>query len=202
EPLDGRIGVAIQGGRRTVSSLKHERAFSLGWRVGDVILEVNGEPVPDNEAVRAAVRRALDAHAAEGKPLRFKVRRPVRKQEAPTKPGMLRMTVGDGGGIAVPMVELFRTMLSDFHVVLVLDGKIKLPNNNLSARAIKLLDDRGAVYTGLDASDERYNPGLRAAVEELTGEFALPQLFVAGRYVGNAYKMEELDEQGELVRGG
>lgn len=149
--------------------------------------------------MKVGVKAALAANKDEGTPLRFKVKRIVRKQEEPTKSKMLRMTPGGGGGISVPMVQLARTMMADFPVVIYLDGTLSLPNNNLSARAIKLLQERGAVLTALDASDERYNPGLREAVEEMTGEYALPQLFVAGKYVGNAYKLEELEEKGELA---
>ena len=137
----------------------------------------------------AAMKRALDAHAAEGAPLCLRVRRPVRKPEAPAPPGRLRMSVGDGGDIAAPMVEPARTMPSDFYVVLFHDGNTKLPNNNLSARAQASRRQSVCVHRARRPR-ERYNPGMRPAVEVFTGEFSLPQLFVAGKYVGDLHSIE------------
>jgi len=58
-PINDRLGVRIVGGRRTVSSFAHEDAFTAGWRVGDVIVEVNGETTGSNDEVKAAVKKAL-----------------------------------------------------------------------------------------------------------------------------------------------
>merc|ERR1719253_1184700 len=195
EPLDGRIGVAVQGGRRTVSSLKHEKAFALGWRVGDVIVAVNGEPVQDNEAVKAAVKKALVDNLASGTPLSFSVKRRLRKLEDPTRT-MLRMTPGTGGGTTVPMKDLLSQLLLDFPVVLFIDGKLGFPNSNLSARGIKVLEETGMAFKAIDCMDEKYNPDVKEAVEELAGgTWDLPQLFVGGKPVGNSWKMEEMAKE-------
>lgn len=195
-PLDGRIGVSVQGGRRTVSRLSHEDAYDLGWRVGDVILEVGGAATDDNEAVRAAVASALAAHAAEGKPLCFRVRRAVK--EVDTTQGMLRMTPGAGGALTMSMTELTRGLTREFSMVAFLDGTTKVPGNNLSARLAEALLALGLAYKAVDCGDEKYNPGVRAAVEELTGEYALPQLFAGGRLLGNGHALAALFEAGKL----
>eukprot|EP00928_Gymnodinium_smaydae_P098905 TRINITY_DN9308_c1_g4_i1.p1 TRINITY_DN9308_c1_g4~~TRINITY_DN9308_c1_g4_i1.p1 ORF type:complete len:318 (+),score=73.04 TRINITY_DN9308_c1_g4_i1:100-1053(+) len=195
-PLAGKIGVAILGGRRTVSRLTHEDAFSCGWRVGDVIDQVNGNSVGTNDALKAAVEQALAESEATGAPLKFRVKRKAREPD--TAQSMLRMTPGTGGAISVPMVQLVRGMLSDFPVVIFVDGTINSPNNNLSARAIQALLEVGVAFKAVDCSDERYNPGVRNAIEELTGEFALPQLFISGASVGNGYATMQLHTSGEL----
>jgi len=196
KPLDGRIGVAIQSGRRIVSRLSHKDASSVGWRVGDVIVEVNGAVVDDNEAVKAAVKLALAEHADRGTSLRFVVKRKAKPLD--TTQSMLRMTPGTGGGLTVPMVELTRTLTLDFPVVIFLDGTLKVPGNNLSARAAAALVATGLAFKAIDCGDEKYNPGVRAAVEELVGDYALPQLFAGGRMIGNGYVVEELQKSGEL----
>lgn len=196
-PLDGRIGVAIVGGRRTVSRLSHEEAYQLGWRVGDVITEVNGEVVADNEAVKAAVKKALADNKDTGRPLHFTVKRRTRPPD--TSRGMLRMTPGTGGDLTVPMLELTRSLLGEFPVVVFLDGTLKAPNSNLSARAGEILSSTGLAFKAVDASDDKFNPGVRMAVEELSGEHALPQLFVGGVAVANGFKLQELHDAGRLV---
>lgn len=198
EPLDGRIGIAIQSGRRTVSSLSHKDAFATGWRVGDVIVEVNGAPVADNDAVKAAVKNALESHRSSREPLRFVVKR--RPMQADTSRGMVRMTPGTGGSLTVPMLDLIRSLLAETTAVLFLDGTMRTPNNNLSARAVEALTQAGIAFKGIDCSDEKYNPGVRQAVEELVGEASLPQLFAGGRPLGNGYKIQELQESGQLLQ--
>jgi len=197
QPLDGRIGVAIQGGRRTVSRLSHQGAYDAGWRVGDTITEVCGQPVADNEAMKAAVKEALAAHAATGAPLTFSVRRPVRP--ADTTRSMLRMTPGTGGALTMSMTELTLGLVREFPLVVFLDGSLKRPNSNLSARAVEILMGTGLAFKAVDCSDEKYNPGVHGAVEELTGEYALPQVFAGGRALGNGFRMQELHEAGSLA---
>eukprot|EP00444_Apocalathium_aciculiferum_P023054 CAMPEP_0183431872 /NCGR_PEP_ID=MMETSP0370-20130417/55107_1 /TAXON_ID=268820 /ORGANISM="Peridinium aciculiferum, Strain PAER-2" /LENGTH=354 /DNA_ID=CAMNT_0025617685 /DNA_START=74 /DNA_END=1138 /DNA_ORIENTATION=- len=196
-PLDGRLGVAIQEGRRTISSLKHEGAFAAGWRIGDVIVEVNGQATDDNAAVKAVVKAALDTHAADGSPLNFVVRRLVRPKD--TTRGMLRMTPGAGGALTVPMLDLVKQLLVDFPIVLFLDGTVRLPNGNLSALAARILANADVGFKAIDCSDEKYNPGVREAVEALAGEYALPQLYVGGQRIGNGYDIDALEKEGKLM---
>lgn len=197
EPLDGKVGVAIQAGRRTVSRLAHKDASSVGWRVGDVITEVNGVSVNDNDAVKAAVGSALEAHRNSGQLMRFVVRRSVVPKD--TSRGMLRMTPGTGGALTMSMLELLTSLLGEFPVVIFMDGTIKLPESNLAASAIRALMDTGLAFKAVDCVDEKYNPGARAAVEELAGEYALPQLYVGGKRIGNGHKIQELVATGSLA---
>lgn len=191
-PLSGRVGVNIQSGRRTVSSLAHEEAFANGWRIGDVIVEVNGLAVADNDALKAAVRNALD-ECTLGRSMRFRVKRSIRQFELAR--GMLRMTPGTGGGTTVPMIDLIKSLLNDFPIVIFLDGTITYPGNNLSAKAIETLDVLMALFKAIDATDEQYNPDARAAVKELAGgDDSLPQLFVGGRHIGNGFTMLKTEE--------
>eukprot|EP00933_Yihiella_yeosuensis_P042410 TRINITY_DN36986_c0_g1_i1.p1 TRINITY_DN36986_c0_g1~~TRINITY_DN36986_c0_g1_i1.p1 ORF type:complete len:289 (+),score=60.55 TRINITY_DN36986_c0_g1_i1:34-900(+) len=195
-PLDGKIGVAVQGGRRTVSRLAHKDASSYGWKVGDVIVEVNGEAVPNNDAVKVAVKKALEAHSDRGEDLRFVVKR--QKVPVDRSIGMIRMTPGTGGALTMSMADLAKSVLGDFPVVLFMEGTLKDPHSNLGASAVKVLMESGVAFKAIDCIDEKYNPGMRAAIEDVTGEYALPQLFVRGKKVGNGYKIQELHESGAL----
>lgn len=197
EPLDGKVGVAIQAGRRTVSRLAHKGASSLGWRVGDVIAEVNGVAVNDNAAVRAAVVSALEANRNSDQLMRFVVKRRVVPKD--TSRGMLRMTPGTGGDLTMSMLDLLTSLLGEFPVVIFMDGNIKLPESNLAASAIRALMDTGLAFKAVDCLDEKYNPGARAAVEELAGEYALPQLYAGGKRIGNGHQIQELASSGGLA---
>jgi len=197
KPWNGRIGVNIMGGTRRVSRVLHEDAFEAGWRIGDTITEVCGNPVKSNEELKTAVKQALAQNEAAGIALCFAVKRPVKPPD--TTRGMLRMTPGTGGALTLPMKDLIMDLVYEFPVVVFLDGTIKRPNNNLSARAVEALQEAGVVYKAIDAADERYNPGVRTAVEEMCGEYALPQLFAGGRALGNGYKIEELHKAGKLA---
>ena len=188
DALNGKVGVAIQSGRRTVSRLAHKDAALLGWRVGDVIIAVNGKPVKDNEAVKAAVAEALDRQSA-GEPMKFVVRR--LKKEVDRSRSMLRMTPGTGGELTMSMIDLTQSLLGSEQVVLFMEGTLKIPNSNLSAMAVKKLMETGFAFKAIDCDDEKYNPGVKAAVEELTGQ-RLPQLFVAGRRVANGPEMQDM----------
>lgn len=190
DTLNGKVGVAIQSGRRTVSRLAHKDAALVGWRVGDVIVAVNGKPVKDNEAVKAAVAEALDEQLA-GKPMKFQVRRlktPIDRSRS-----MLRMTPGTGGELTMTMIDLTQSLLGTFQVVLFMEGTLKAPNSNLSALAVQALMETGLAFKAIDCDDEKYNPGVKAAVEELTGQ-RLPQLFAGGRRVANGQEIQELDK--------
>eukprot|EP00435_Cladocopium_sp_Y103_P017016 s1749_g4.t1 len=54
-----RLGINLVHNQVTVSRVVVREAFNAGWRVGDVILEVDGKQVRSNKAVQRAVRRAL-----------------------------------------------------------------------------------------------------------------------------------------------
>lgn len=197
KPWNGRIGVNIMGGTRRVSRVLHEDAFESGWRIGDTITEVCRQPVQNNQELKAAVKQALRQNEATGTVLHFAVRRSVKPPD--TSRGMLRMTPGTGGDLTLPMKDLLRDLVYEFPVVVFLDGTLKRPNNNLSARAAEALQEAGIAFKAIDCTDEIYNPEVRAAVEELCGEYALPQLFAGGHALGNGYKIQELHKAGKLA---
>jgi len=195
-PLDGKIGVSVQSGTCIVSRLVHEEAFRMGWRLKDVVVELNGEAIGDGESLKAVVKSALEGHRASGTPLRFLVQRVA--QPTDTSRGMVRMTPGTGGSLTMPMIDLVRGLTQDFTVVLFLDGTIEQPKGNLSALAVQAVAESEVGFKAVDCSDEQYNPGVRAAVEELIGEYALPQLFVGGSWIGDGHHLEKLHSEGGL----
>merc|ERR1711879_749238 len=106
------------------------------------------------------------------------------------------MTPGTGGALTVSMLELTTQLIQDFTAVLFLNGTLTQPGSDLSALAIQALNDAGIAFKAVDCDDDQYNPGVRAVVEELVGECALPQLFVAGQQIGNGSKIEEMQAGG------
>jgi len=197
KPWNGRIGVNIIGGTRRVSRVLHEDAFEAGWRIGDTITEVCGHPVQTNEELKKTVKHALTQNEATGMALHFAIRRSFKPPD--TSRGMLRMTPGTGGELTLPMKDLLANLVYELPVVVFLDGTLNRPNNNLSARAAEALLEAGVAFKAIDCTDEQFNPGVRAAVEELCGEYALPQLFAGGRALGNGYKIEEMHKAGKLA---
>merc|ERR1712187_834924 len=96
------------------------------------------------------------------------------------------------------MVELTKQLIQEFPAVLFLNGTLTMPGSESSAGVIQALSNAGLAFKAVDCSDEQYNPGVRAAVEELVGESALPQLFAGGQRVGGGDAIQELQADGRL----
>ncbi|CAE7245369.1 GRXS12, partial [Symbiodinium sp. CCMP2592] len=84
-------------------------------------------------------------------------------------------------------------------VVLFMEGTLKEPQANLSASVVKALLQSGLAFKAVDCLDEKYNPGVKKAVEALSGETQLPQLFAGGRRLGNGNDILELSKNGDLA---
>jgi glutaredoxin 3 len=63
------------------------------------------------------------------------------------------------------------------------------------AAAKRLLGDKGAAFTELDAT---FDPDLRAEMVAKSGRNTFPQIFVSGRHIGGFDDMNALDRQGGL----
>jgi len=73
-PLEGgKLGIQVQDG--VVASVSDPRAWDHGWRVGDMIMQVNGQRVESMNEFSGALANAMASHQANGSPLTFEVRR-------------------------------------------------------------------------------------------------------------------------------
>mmetsp|Transcript_90240 Transcript_90240/g.291792 ORF Transcript_90240/g.291792 Transcript_90240/m.291792 type:complete len:345 (-) Transcript_90240:102-1136(-) len=194
--IKGRIGVNIVKGERKISRVLFREAFNLGWRVGDEVVEVNGRPVADHDALRSAVQRAINAHKKKRTPIRFRIRRwsPMNSGR-----GMIRMSKGKGFDHVVPMLDLIKGFVQDFPVVLLMEGSLEKPGSRLSARAARLLDEQGIVFKALDCLDNSSNPGAAAAVAEMTEDAPLPSLYIGGQLLGSGRALLRLRGSEELA---
>ncbi|MDB5457600.1 MAG: glutaredoxin 3 [Caulobacter sp.] len=62
-------------------------------------------------------------------------------------------------------------------------------------RAIKLLNDKGADFTEIDAG---MDPALRKEMMERSGGVTFPQIFVGERHIGGCDDMMSLERAGKL----
>lgn len=172
-----RLGINLVHNQVTVSRVVVREAFNAGWRVGDVILEVDGKQVRSNKAVQRAVRQAL---LQKKLPLSFKVRRWAVPDGSR---GMLQLTKDGHREHLVPMLDIVKGVLQEFRVVLFLEGPLTEPKTRLSRRVVQRLDALGLPFKAIDCSNEKSNPSIRKIAKELSGEEVLPQLFINGTHV-------------------
>jgi len=199
---EGRVGINIVKEKRIVSRVLYRDAFLAGWRVGDDIIKVNGRLVASNAAVQRAVKRAVAAYKRRGTPLRFVVRRWATRG---TSSGVVHMSNGKGMEHLVPMLDLVRGLVKDYPVVVFLqNSNATMPFERLvTQKLVRLLDALGVAFKAANCADEHFNPGLRQAVLELSGEdSSLPQLFVGGAPVSSSTWQNTSNLRERLVEAG
>ncbi|CAE7763878.1 GRXS16 [Symbiodinium pilosum] len=188
----GRLGVNLVHGQQKVSRVVMKEAFNAGWRVGDVILSVNGRKVTSNAATQKAVRSAVKRNYYHGGRVKFEVRRWGVPDGSRS---MLQFTTNGRRDHLVPMLDIAKGILQDFHIVLFMEGTLKKPKNRLTRQVIKELDDRGMPFKAVDCTDEKINPGIRNVTEQLAGEKVLPQLFIDGAHVAGGRALQDLSTE-------
>ncbi|CAK9081766.1 Bifunctional monothiol glutaredoxin-S16 [Durusdinium trenchii] len=159
-----RLGINLVHNQRKVSRVVVKEAFNAGWRVGDVILEVDGKQVRSNKAIQKAVQRAL---LRKKLPLTFKVRRwavPDRSR------GMLQLTKGGRREHLVPMLDIIRGVLKEFEVVLFMEGTLKEPKTRICREVVRQLDSMGLAFKAIDCTDQKANPEIRKIAKQISGE--------------------------------
>lgn len=172
-----RLGINLVHNQQKVSRVVFKEAFNAGWRVGDEILEVDGKKVRSNRAIQNAVRRVV---AQKKLPVNFKVRRWAVPDGSR---GMIQLTNKGRREHLVPMVDIVRAILKDFHIVLFMDGTLQEPRRRLDRQIVHELDAQGLPFKAIDCTDEKANPEIRRIVKKICGEEILPQLFINGTHV-------------------
>jgi monothiol glutaredoxin len=93
------------------------------------------------------------------------------------------------------MRERIQKLLADQRVVLFMKGTRRAPKCGFSASVVDLLDGWIDDYATVDVIAD---PELREAIKAYSDWPTIPQLYVAGEFVGGADILRELDDSGEL----
>jgi monothiol glutaredoxin len=94
--------------------------------------------------------------------------------------------------------DLIKKQLSENRVVLYMKGTPDAPQCGFSAAAVQMLEACGAeeVATVNVLADD----GIRQGVKEFSNWPTIPQLYVAGEFIGGADIMREMYQSGELQK--
>ncbi len=91
--------------------------------------------------------------------------------------------------------ELTRLVQSD-HVVLFMKGNRTAPQCGFSASVVEILDRYVPEYTTVNVLAD---PAIREGIKKLSDWPTIPQLYVAGEFLGGADIVRQMDADGELV---
>ena len=93
------------------------------------------------------------------------------------------------------MQEQIRQTVTDNPVVLFMKGNASFPQCGFSGRAVQILQ---ALETDFVTVDVLSNNAVREAIKEYSNWPTIPQLYVAGEFIGGSDIMTEMYESGEL----
>lgn len=91
--------------------------------------------------------------------------------------------------------DRIRQDISQNGIVLYMKGSAVFPQCGFSAAVVQLLDNLGVAYKDIDVLSE---PILRQGIKDFTNWPTIPQLYVAGEFVGGADIVREMYASGEL----
>lgn len=89
------------------------------------------------------------------------------------------------------------TLVQQNHVVLFMKGTRRTPQCGFSAQVVQILEDLGAGYEDVNVLS---SPELREGIKEFSEWPTIPQLYVAGKFVGGCDIVREMSAAGELER--
>jgi monothiol glutaredoxin len=92
--------------------------------------------------------------------------------------------------------EFIRTTVTENPVVLFMKGTAQFPQCGFSGKAIQILKSNGVKK--LVTVNVLEDDGVRQGVKEFSNWPTVPQLYVAGEFVGGSDIMNEMNENGEL----
>jgi monothiol glutaredoxin len=88
-------------------------------------------------------------------------------------------------------------LLAKSRIVLFMKGSRRMPQCGFSAQVVKILDELAATYETVDVLR---SPELRDGIKEFSQWPTIPQLYVAGQFVGGCDIVRELFASGELQK--
>ena len=96
---------------------------------------------------------------------------------------------------ANPLHDWIANAVQEHPVVLFMKGDPDQPRCGFSATVVQILDHLGVQYAGVDVLQ---NEALREGVKSFSDWPTIPQLYVAGEFIGGADIVREMFQSGEL----
>ena len=96
---------------------------------------------------------------------------------------------------ANPVHEFIAKAVEDHPVVLFMKGVPEQPQCGFSAQVVQILDHLGADFVGVNVLQ---SDPLREGIKTFSDWPTIPQLYVAGEFVGGADIVREMFQSGEL----
>ena len=94
-----------------------------------------------------------------------------------------------------PVFARIRQEIIEMPVVLFMKGTPMFPQCGFSAAVVQALSNMGVKFKGIDVLSD---PGLREGIKQFTNWPTIPQLYVAGEFVGGCDIVREMYTSGEL----
>jgi monothiol glutaredoxin len=94
--------------------------------------------------------------------------------------------------------ERIRKQVSDNKVVLYMKGTPEAPQCGFSAAAVQMLEACGAEEVA--TVDVLADPDIRQGIKQFSNWPTIPQLYVAGEFIGGTDIMREMYQSGELKK--
>ncbi len=94
-----------------------------------------------------------------------------------------------------PVAERIQTDISTNSVMLYMKGNAMFPQCGFSARVVQILTHMGVPFQTANVLDD---PALREGVKEFSNWPTVPQLYVAGEFLGGSDIVTEMFQSGEL----
>ena len=94
------------------------------------------------------------------------------------------------------IMDEMRTDIKDNQVCLFMKGEPEAPRCGFSSKAAEIMGAYGVPYTSYNVLA---HPAVREGVKEISGWPTIPQLFVAGEFIGGCDLMIEMHESGDLA---
>ncbi len=94
-----------------------------------------------------------------------------------------------------PVAERIQNDISANPVMLYMKGNAMFPQCGFSARVVQILTHMGVPFQTANVLDD---PALREGVKEFSSWPTVPQLYVAGEFVGGSDIVTEMYQSGEL----
>ena len=93
-------------------------------------------------------------------------------------------------------LETIKSAIDGNDVVLFMKGTQNFPQCGFSARAVQLLQPLGKIY----AVDVMKEPAVRDGIKVYSNWPTIPQLYIAGEFMGGSDIMTEMYEAGDLQK--
>ncbi len=93
--------------------------------------------------------------------------------------------------------ERIKSDITDNQVVLFMKGTPVFPQCGFSSLAVQILTHLGVKFKGVDVLSD---PAIRQGIKDFSNWPTVPQLYIAGEFVGGSDIMREMYETGELEK--